>query len=141
MSIPHSIRRVLITLTTLQKMPYSKVAKEKSGSVAKALIPKCIQNSKDGKGVNISVHAIPNSKTDGVRSISEESVVVAISSPPVDGEANENLIETISQTLGVRRRDVSILRGERGREKVVNVVGLTKEQVYDPISKAIESEK
>jgi len=133
---PPLFRRALFSL---QKMSYSsakKVSKEK----IETTIPKCIQDNKDGS-VNVSVHAIPNSKTDAVRSISEDSVVVAISSPPVDGEANERLIETISQTLGVRRRDVSILKGSRGREKIVNVLGLTKEQVYDPLFKAIGSNK
>lgn len=41
-----------------------------------------------------------------IEDISEEGVGVQISAPPVDGEANEELLKFMSKTLGVRKSDV-----------------------------------
>jgi uncharacterized protein (TIGR00251 family) len=48
---------------------------------------------------------------------------VAVTSPPVDGKANAAVIEALAAAFGVRRGDVSILRGETGRRKTVRVAG------------------
>jgi len=48
-----------------------------------------------------------------------------LAAPPVDGEANEALIEFLARALGVRRADVTIQRGETGRRKTVRVAGVT----------------
>lgn len=46
-----------------------------------------------------------------------------LAAPPVDGEANEALIEFLARALGVRKADVTIQRGETGRRKTVRVAG------------------
>jgi uncharacterized protein (TIGR00251 family) len=44
---------------------------------------------------------------------------VRIAAPPVDGEANAELIAFLAKKFGVARRQVSVLRGESGRTKTV----------------------
>jgi uncharacterized protein (TIGR00251 family) len=51
-----------------------------------------------------------------------------LAAPPVDGEANQALIEFLARALGVRKADVAIVRGETGRRKTVRVVGVTAAQ-------------
>jgi len=46
-----------------------------------------------------------------------------LAAPPVDGEANAALVEFLAGALGVRRAEVSVLRGEAGRRKTVRVLG------------------
>jgi uncharacterized protein (TIGR00251 family) len=48
-----------------------------------------------------------------------------LAAPPVDGEANEALVEFLARALGVRKADVTIARGETGRRKTVRVAGVT----------------
>lgn len=48
-----------------------------------------------------------------------------LAAPPVDGEANAALVEFLARTLGIRRADVAIARGETGRRKTVRVAGVT----------------
>jgi hypothetical protein len=43
----------------------------------------------------------------------------------VDGAANDELVRFLADRLGVRRSAVSIVRGRRGRRKVVRVDGVT----------------
>ena len=53
---------------------------------------------------------------------------IQLAAPPVDGEANQALIEFLARALGVRKADVSIERGETGRRKTVRVAGVSAAQ-------------
>ena len=46
---------------------------------------------------------------------------VKILSKPVKGKANEELIEYISDTLGIKRKDVAIVAGQRDTRKVISI--------------------
>jgi uncharacterized protein (TIGR00251 family) len=48
---------------------------------------------------------------------------VQIAAPPVDGEANKQLIRYIAKALGVSRGSVTLVSGESGRRKCLEVVG------------------
>ncbi len=48
---------------------------------------------------------------------------IALAAPPVDGEANQALVEFLAGALGVRKAEVTLLRGETGRRKTVRVAG------------------
>ena len=45
--------------------------------------------------------------------------------PPVDGEANALLVQWFALLAGVPRKNVRVVRGETGRKKVVEIVGIT----------------
>jgi uncharacterized protein (TIGR00251 family) len=47
-----------------------------------------------------------------------------VSDPPVDGKANRALCKLIAKRLGIAPSRVSVVRGERSRDKVVRVEGL-----------------
>ena len=46
---------------------------------------------------------------------------VKVAAPPVDGKANEALLEFLSEIFGVPRRQVSLLSGQTSRDKVVEI--------------------
>jgi uncharacterized protein len=75
-------------------------------------------------GVALDVRVIPRSPRPGVAGTRAGALLVRLQSPPVEGAANEELVEVIARTLGVRRRDVSVVAGERSRQKRVHVVGV-----------------
>jgi hypothetical protein len=52
---------------------------------------------------------------------SDEVLVVATAAPPVDGRANAAVLALLAEALGVRRRQVTIVGGHRGRDKLVEV--------------------
>ena len=56
-------------------------------------------------------------------------MVVRLAAPPVEGAANDALIEFLADRLHVARRAVRIVSGERGRQKRVAVSGVTAERV------------
>ena len=71
-----------------------------------------------------SVRVIPRAKRSEVAGMRGEAWLVRLQAPPVDGAANEELVVVLANVLGVPRRDVTILSGERSREKRVRVAGL-----------------
>lgn len=50
-----------------------------------------------------------------------DALIVAVSAPAVDGRANEAVRRALAEAFGVRARDVVIVRGERSRDKLVEV--------------------
>ncbi|KAG7198670.1 hypothetical protein KM043_006025 [Ampulex compressa] len=87
---------------------------------------------KDGN-VAIKIQAKPGAKHNNITDISEEAVGVAISAPPVEGEANTELVKYLSTVLGMRKSDVSLDRGSRSRQKVVIVAGTTVDKVLEKL--------
>jgi len=59
---------------------------------------------------------------------------VKLNSPPIDGKANEECIKLFSKTLGLSKQAISIIKGERGRNKRIYVTGLSEEEVKNRLS-------
>jgi len=54
-----------------------------------------------------------------------ESLKVRITAPPVDGKANAHLVKFLAKTFGVAKSQVSVVAGESGRQKRVQIHGST----------------
>jgi uncharacterized protein (TIGR00251 family) len=54
---------------------------------------------------------------------------VCVMAPPVDGQANAAVTGLVAKALGVPRSAVTVVRGERGREKLLRVAGLSAVEV------------
>jgi len=59
-----------------------------------------------------------------VLGVKGERLSVALAAAPVDGAANQELIETLAEHFGVPRRQLRILAGAKSRRKVVEIDGL-----------------
>ena len=54
---------------------------------------------------------------------------IRLQAPPVDGAANDALIDFLAEVLGVKRTHVRLVSGASSRTKVVEVVGAKGEQL------------
>ena len=79
--------------------------------------------------IEIAVRVIPRARKTEVVGFRDDVLVVRVAAPPVEGAANEALIEFLSSALHVPRRAVQILGGDRGRRKRVAIDGVTTEQI------------
>ena len=84
--------------------------------------------TKEG-AVRFEVQARPRARASRVIAAKGGALVVQLAAPPVDGKANDALIETLAQALGVARRDVVLVRGDTSRLKVIELRGLTRAEV------------
>jgi uncharacterized protein (TIGR00251 family) len=73
---------------------------------------------------HVQVRVQPRARRDEVVAVRDEVVVTRVTAPPLDGRANDAVCELVAATVGVPRRRVSVVRGERSREKVVRVEGV-----------------
>lgn len=68
-----------------------------------------------------SVKVKPNSKKQSIIEEDDGSLTVHLKSPPVDGKANQELIELLAKKFGVPKSHISIQVGLSGRNKLVNI--------------------
>jgi uncharacterized protein (TIGR00251 family) len=79
----------------------------------------------------IKVRVIPNSKRNEVVSRIGSILRVKISAPAVEGKANEELCSFLGDFFDVRRGDIYLRKGERGREKTIEVCGRSEEDLNE----------
>lgn len=76
-------------------------------------------------GVRLHLHVQPNGKRAEVLGRHGDALKVRIDAPPVDGAANEALLDFVATLLGMPRSNLALVKGTRSRHKVVMVSGLT----------------
>ncbi len=79
--------------------------------------------------VTLCLHVQPRARRTEVRGWHGDAIKVRLSAPPVDGAANQALIEYLAQRLGVPRDAIRIMAGHGGRRKRVTITGLRRRDV------------
>jgi hypothetical protein len=79
----------------------------------------------------IKVRVIPNSKRNDVVSRIGSILRVKVAAPAVEGKANEELCDYLSDFFDVNRSNVILRKGERGREKTIEITGRTEEELEE----------
>jgi len=73
----------------------------------------------------VDVLVQPRASRAGIGPAVGDRLRVSVTAPPVDGKANAAVIEAVADAFGVRRADVTIVRGETGRRKTLRIEGAT----------------
>lgn len=79
----------------------------------------------DRSSVRFAVHVQPRSNRTGIDGMHGDALRVRVNAPPVDGAANDAVIEVLSEALSVAKRAVIIIGGLTSRSKVVEVREMT----------------
>ncbi len=80
-------------------------------------------------GAELSVLVQPRASRTRVAGEHDGRLKIALAAPPVDGEANAALVEFLSDALGVRKADVTLLDGETSRRKRLAVRGVAPAEI------------
>jgi uncharacterized protein len=86
-------------------------------------------------GVTFAVKVHPRAKKNAITGELGDALKVALTSPPVEGKANEACIEFFANLLKVPRSSVTIAAGHSSRNKVIRVTGLSAQQVQDRLTR------
>jgi uncharacterized protein len=78
---------------------------------------------------DLTVRLQPRAKRNAILDERDGVLRVSVAAAPVEGQANAALCKLIARRAGVARGRVSVVRGERSREKVVRVEGLTPQEL------------
>jgi uncharacterized protein (TIGR00251 family) len=72
----------------------------------------------------LRLRVVPNAKRSEFVGRHGDALKVKIAAPALEGRANEELIEFLADALGIGRRDVTLVSGEKSRDKLVAIAGL-----------------
>lgn len=74
------------------------------------------------KLMKINIQVKPNARKNEVTLREDGSLLVHLNAPPIEGRANEKLIEVLAKHFGKPKRNITIVVGKRGKHKIVEVL-------------------
>jgi uncharacterized protein (TIGR00251 family) len=82
------------------------------------------------KDTLVRVRVQPRASRDEILGWRADNVLgVRVTAAPVEGQASAAVARLVATALGLPRSAVTVVRGERGRDKVLRVAGLSAEEV------------
>lgn len=80
-------------------------------------------------GLTFDIHVNPHASRAGIAGLAEGVLKIRVTAPPVEGAANEACIALVAKKLGLRKSQMSITAGARGRRKTIAVSDIRKEEL------------
>lgn len=71
--------------------------------------------------MRVAIRVKPGARKEAVGGRHGAALVVAVQAPPVDGKANDAVRKVLADAFGIRKQDVVIVAGEKGRDKLVEL--------------------
>lgn len=94
------------------------------------------------RGAALTIRVTPRARKTQFGGVLEDGTLrVRVAAPPVEGKANQALINYLAKVLGVRKNRIEIVAGERGLDKILSVVGMSAEEVEEKIRPWLPSEE
>jgi uncharacterized protein (TIGR00251 family) len=82
-------------------------------------------------GVTFAVKLHPRARKSAITGEIGDALELSLTTPPIEGRANQACIEFFAKLLKVPRSSVTIASGQTSRNKVIHVAGLTAQQVRE----------
>jgi uncharacterized protein len=89
-------------------------------------------------GISFAVKVHPRAHKDAVTGVIGDALKLALTAPPVDGKANQAVIEFFADLFAISRSSITIASGETSRNKVIHVSGISAEQVRQKLQSALK---
>ena len=109
----------------------SQQVKDNNKNKSDSNLPKSIQQ-KDDKIVLI-IHAKPGSKKEGICTIDDECIEVAVHAQAQNNKANFAIIEYLSDILHLSKSNIQFESGATNRDKQISVTGIKAEELYSKL--------
>jgi uncharacterized protein (TIGR00251 family) len=82
-----------------------------------------------GDSLRIRLHVQPRASRTEVAGVHGDALRVRVAAPPVEGEANQELLRFLAKKLRLPKSDLQLVHGESGRTKVIEIRNATRDQV------------
>ncbi len=79
----------------------------------------------------VRIHVVPNAKIDNVVGEHGGAIKIKLRAPAVEGKANAALISFLADRLKVPARTIALVRGQKSRDKLVRIDGLSEQDVRE----------
>jgi len=85
-------------------------------------------------GAAIAVRVVPRASKNQISEIlSDGTIKIRLTAPPVDGKANEGLLKFLAEILDISATKIEIVAGITSRDKLVSILDLDPDTVYQKI--------
>lgn len=74
------------------------------------------------RGITLRLYIQPRASRDAIIGMHGEELKVAITAPPVDGQANTHLIKFLARAFKVAKSQITLDKGETGRHKQLTII-------------------
>ena len=98
--------------------------------------PKRQQQQPSETKARVPLRVQPGASKNRVVGKTERGWKIALTAPPVDGRANQACLLLLSKLLRLPRTSIRIVHGEAGRQKLVEVNGLSLPEVEERLREA-----
>jgi uncharacterized protein (TIGR00251 family) len=88
------------------------------------------------KGVTFAVKVQPRARKNAITGAIGNALKLALTAPPVEGKANQAVIEFFAEFFEIPRSSVSIASGETSRNKLIRVNGVSAQHVRERLAAA-----
>jgi hypothetical protein len=85
----------------------------------------------------LSVRVQPRASRNEVTGLVGDMLKIKLTAPPVEGAANEACLDFLAKLLALAPSRLAITQGERSRNKVVRITGLTQTEVTARLAKNV----
>jgi uncharacterized protein len=93
----------------------------------------------DIDGVLVAVRVKPRAPATRIAGQRAGRLLVQVSAPPVDGRANEAVCRLLAKALRTAAGQVSVVSGERARDKLVRIKGRSVADVAEALGVRLEA--
>ena len=90
--------------------------------------------SADRVAARLLLSVQPGAKRDEIVGWQGDRLRVKVAAPPVEGAANRALVKFLAKSLGVKRSQIELVRGEKSREKTFELDGLRQDELKERIT-------
>ena len=87
-------------------------------------------------GVTFAIRVQPRARKNAIKGTAGDAIKLAVTAPPVEGKANQAVIEFFADFFAIPRSSVSIASGETSRNKVVRVSRISLQRVRELLALA-----
>ena len=74
--------------------------------------------------IKVTIKVEPRSSRSGIVGPYGDALKVKLTSPPVEGKANKELIEVLAKGFRIAKKDVEIISGQSSKNKIVRLNGV-----------------
>ena len=85
-------------------------------------------------GCALEVQVIPKSSRNAVVGEHHGRLKIALTAPPVEGQANEALLKFLAKLLGISKSNLEVARGEKSKQKTIHIKSTTAEEIQKRLS-------
>ncbi len=76
-------------------------------------------------------HVVPNAKQNKVMGQHGQAIKIKLRAPTLEGKANATLRSFLAEELKIPERSIALERGQKSREKLIRIEGLSEEDARD----------